>query len=95
MKRSYLKNKKVQKIAQCRPEVREKKRLAMQTFYDDPSYVSPCARKVVQVTLDGVEIAVFRSAKDASRVFGINYTKITEVARGKRRQSGGFLWRYL
>ena len=37
----------------------------------------------------------FNSLKEASLVTGANYTKICEVCRGSRKQSGGYTWKYI
>jgi hypothetical protein len=93
---SFLeKNRAAQKIAQNRPDVIEKKRTKMKELYADSAYVSPVARVVHQFDLCGNFIREFKSAIDASRLTGTNYSKITEVARGLRKQSGGFVWRYV
>ena len=52
------------------------------------------ARKVVQMTLEGRDIAVFDSAYEAWKKTGCNHRHISEVCQGKRRTTGGFKWRY-
>jgi hypothetical protein len=49
----------------------------------------------VGMTKNWESIKVFESAKLAHKETGVNYTKITEVARGKRQFSGGYRWRYI
>jgi GIY-YIG catalytic domain-containing protein len=88
-------NRAAQKLARRRPEVIAKKRVAMQKFYADPKWKSPVARAVEQLTLDGVVVASYSSAMAAAMATGVNYTKITEVARGNRTKTGGFMWRYV
>lgn len=90
-----LNNRIAQKIAQNKPDVIEKKRAKMKELCNKPEYTSPCARPIEQLTKDCVSVALYASAKEAARVTGVNYTKITEVARGNRKFSGGFRWRYL
>lgn len=64
--------------------------------YKEPFVVEPDNRKkqVVQLNLDGKEIARYISASEASRKTGIYKTCIARCCRGERKQSGGFLWKY-
>lgn len=89
------KNRIAQRIAQSRCDVAERKRQAMKRFCAAEGWVSPTARPVEQLTKSGERIAIFGSAIDASRATGVNYTHLTEVARGLRKYSGGYIWRYL
>ena len=52
------------------------------------------ARKVVQLTLDNKEIAVFDSAYQAYKKTGCNHRHISEVCLGKRITCGGYKWKY-
>lgn len=52
------------------------------------------ARPVVQITLDGEEIAVFPSVYAAYKKTGCNHRHISEVCNGKRITTGGFKWKY-
>lgn len=88
------KNRAAQRIAQRRPDVIEKKRRKMLEHVSNPEYRSPVSRSVVQLTLTGEFVAKFSSAREASTKTGCNYSKITEVARGLRKKTGGFTWRY-
>jgi hypothetical protein len=89
------KNRLAQKIAQNRPDVIEKKRKKMKQFCDSDKFISPVARCVEQLTKDGLFLASFNSATEAAKATGTNYVHLCEVARGKRKYSGGFSWRYL
>lgn len=52
-------------------------------------------KPVSQYTLEGVHVADFESAKVASeQVHGANRSYITQVAKGRRRSAGGYLWTY-
>lgn len=83
-----------QRASQRRPDVVEKKRTSMLRVTSSPRYVAPMARAVQQLNDRGEVIATYRSAKEASDVTGANHSKITEVARGSRKRSGGYVWRY-
>lgn len=52
------------------------------------------ARPVKQYSLDGEELASFRSIKDASEETGIQRLSIINCAKGKFRTAGGYVWRY-
>jgi group I intron endonuclease len=89
-------NKAAQKIAQNRPEVIALKRKSMLERANQPGYVGPRAKAVEQIEPStGAIVATFDSVTQASKVTGINLSKITEVARGSRKRSGGFNWRYV
>ena len=66
-------------------------------FIDSNKLKSPTqfiARKVVQLSLDGKELAVFDSAYQAYKMTGCNHRHISEVCAGKRLTTGGFKWKY-
>lgn len=50
-------------------------------------------KKVVQLTLDGKVVKVFNSLFEAASATGANYSNISSVAKGKRKQCGGYKWR--
>lgn len=55
----------------------------------------PKAEKtVIQLSLDGVEIARFRSIQDADRKTGANRAKISLCCYGKRKQHFGYQWAF-
>lgn len=73
------------------------------THEENIKYISPeklksstqfIARPVVQMTLDGQEIAIFSSAYEAYKKIGCNHRHVSEVCQGKRRTTGGFKWKY-
>jgi len=51
-------------------------------------------KKVIQYDLNGTRIQVYNSLNEAERLTGIDCGAISEVARGKRRQHRGFVWKY-
>lgn len=62
----------------------------------NPDYIiDDRIKSVYQYSLDDKLINTFKSASDASRITGISKTCITRCCRGERRQSGGFLWKYI
>jgi group I intron endonuclease len=87
-------NRKAQKLAQNRPDVAAKKSKKMKDLCSQTNYNSPCAKRVAQLDKSGDILAVYASATEAHKITGVNYSKITEVARGYRSRSGGFGWRY-
>lgn len=56
--------------------------------------VSFGAKAVEQYDLEGNFINEFESSAAASRATGINANGIANVARGKQRTSGGYVWKY-
>lgn len=65
--------------------------------YREPFIVEPDNRKkeVVQYNLDNEELARFVSASEAARKTGISKTCITRCCRDERKNSGGYIWKYL
>lgn len=49
---------------------------------------------VLQFDKDGVFITEFKSIREAERETGALNAKITAVCRGKRKSTGGFVWKY-
>jgi hypothetical protein len=49
-------------------------------------------REVMQLTMEGKEIATFESITEATKVTGAK--NISAVCRGIRRKSGGYIWKY-
>lgn len=52
------------------------------------------AQTVEQYTIDGELIATYETATEASRATGVSVSKISAVAKGRRKTAGGFLWKY-
>lgn len=52
------------------------------------------ARAVEQLSMDGVVIAWFKSANEASRQTGVHNTNISACCAGRRKHARGFKWRY-
>lgn len=51
-------------------------------------------KPVIQFDFDGNEIARFQGQNEAGRLTGISGANIAQVCKGKRKQAGGFIWRY-
>ena len=51
-------------------------------------------KPVAQLTLDGGLVKVWRSARAAAKELNIQYKNISAVCRDKRKQAGGFKWRF-
>lgn len=61
--------------------------------------IEPCeeSRKraeVIQYTMDGMFIAIYKSLTEAERITGISRRSIAPVCKGNREYAGGFIWRY-
>ena len=52
------------------------------------------SKKVYQYSLDGVLLATFSSAREASRQLGIGLSSITRCCRGERKQTSGYIFSY-
>lgn len=77
-------------------------------FYGDeitPEYIKWCnsieqpkekreKTEVVQYTIDGIFIAIYKSLTEAERATGVSRKSISAVCKGNREQAGNFIWRY-
>lgn len=52
------------------------------------------ATSVVQLTMDGLPIAVYPSLHDADRATQVAWQNIWKVCNGRRKSAGGFKWCY-
>ena len=52
-------------------------------------------KKVIQLSLSGLALAVFDSVSEASKKAGLSKTCIARCCRGEREHSGGYKWQYL
>lgn len=52
-------------------------------------------KSVLQLKLNYVYVAEYKSVAEASRQSGISKTCISRCCRGEREQTGGFLWKYI
>lgn len=53
-----------------------------------------CCKAIDQLTLDGDFVRTWKSAREVSKVLGIQWKNISAVCRGKRNKCGGFKWRF-
>lgn len=55
-----------------------------------------CSKRISKpvVGINGEVLMHFNSARQASRVLGIDASSITAVCRGKAHTAGGYMWRY-
>ena len=51
-------------------------------------------KKVIQYDINNNLIRVWDSLKEAAEQLNINHSKISLVCRGKRKTTGGYIWRY-
>jgi hypothetical protein len=51
-------------------------------------------RAVIQMDLDGNEIAKYEKMNDAAKATGINVGNIGNVCQGRSKTAGGYRWRY-
>jgi group I intron endonuclease len=52
-------------------------------------------KSILQFAKDGTLVNRFASIMDAERATGIGNGKIVRCAKGKRKSTGGFIWRYM
>ena len=52
------------------------------------------ARRVIQLSKDGKVIKLWECIKDAERSLGIHEANIVKCCTGKRKTTGGFMWKY-
>lgn len=55
---------------------------------------SPSAKKVAQYSLNGEYIKTYPCMNEAGRNTGIHSSAISMCCRGKRKSSGGYIWKY-
>lgn len=65
--------------------------------YIEPFITAKDSRKkqVMQCNLEEEELARYISASEASKITGISKTCITRCCRGERKNSGGYIWKYI
>lgn len=52
------------------------------------------AQCIQQYTMDGTFVKEYDTITQASKESGANASKISDVARGKRKSAGGYVWKY-
>jgi hypothetical protein len=58
--------------------------------YDKPKSTS---KKTVQLNTEGIFLAEFASAREASKTTGICYKRISAAITGRQKTAGGFVWK--
>ena len=56
--------------------------------------VSKTSKKTAQYDLEGKYIATYKSTGEAGRILGLSQGHISDVCRGKRKQTGGYIFKY-
>lgn len=80
--------------------IREKMSKSLKGLKKTPEHIEKVRqgsmKPVVQMSLDGQEIQIFRSARDADAATGVSYKHISCVCHGKygRNTVGGFKWKF-
>lgn len=75
-----------------REEEKQKRILQKQAEANIPK--KPIGRSVIQMDDDLNIIKKYDTVADASREVGINEKSIREVAKGRQKHAGGFIWKY-
>lgn len=60
----------------------------------DNNLTKPNVKKVKQYTKDGIFLKEFASIKEAEGKTGVSNKHIGSVCRGKRKTTGGYVWKY-
>ena len=53
-----------------------------------------CSKQVIQLSLDGVELARFPSTMEVQRQLGFIQQNISRCCNGKRKQAYNYVWKY-
>lgn len=61
--------------------------------------IEPCKERhiktaVIQYTIDGIFVAIYKSLTEAERNTGVSRRSIASVCKGIKTQADGFIWRY-
>ena len=57
--------------------------------------VSKRSKAVLQFSPEGGKVRLFSSLNDAARSTGISVAHICDTCKGKRKQAGGYVWKYV
>jgi hypothetical protein len=94
-----LRKSRAQKIINADPEVRRKKSIGqlgrVKSLETREKLSKVKSIPVRQLTLEGVEIALYPSALAAEVATGVKRAKICLVCKRTRNKSGGFRWEYV
>lgn len=67
----------------------------IQYAYDHGTKTPPHQKKVGQYDFDGNLIKIWNSQTEPEKALGIFQANIYKVCNGKRKQAGGYIWRYI
>lgn len=56
--------------------------------------IEKCSKKVIQIDIDGNEIAIWKSAAEIERVLKINHVQISRACKNKGKIVNGYLWQF-
>lgn len=62
-------------------------------LYEDKPLRS--AKPILQLSLEGATIAVWKSAREAASALNVEYKNISACCRKRRKSAGGFQWRFI
>ena len=86
------------KEALLSPEKRSKIVKGLKKVWSNPDMIERSrnlnTKVISQYTVDGVLVETYRSAREATRVTGINHGNICACARGIKRHAGGYVWKF-
>lgn len=71
------------------PERRRRER-----FKSTPKYKSHMAQKIIQLSTNGLEIAIHPNVSTIGRTLGYHSTSILECCTGKRKTAYGYKWQF-
>ncbi len=52
------------------------------------------SKRISMKSKDGIELRIFRSARDAERELGISHAHISQCCHGNRNSAGGYIWQF-
>lgn len=81
-----------ERLRQLKEEEKQRKIIEKQNAENIPK--KPIGRSVIQMDDDLHIIKQYDSVSEASRETGVNEKSIREVAKGRQKHAGGFVWKY-
>ena len=70
-------------------------KMAFAAGYDKGRNLNNESEPVIQLTMNGQYIDVFNSMSQADNELDISNASIGEAAKGRRKQAGGYKWRFV
>lgn len=62
---------------------------------DKKGILCPNSIKIAQYDLDGILLQIWDSITEAAEILNVNRRTISQVAKGKRKSTGGYKWKYI